>query len=112
MKHSQRIVVACAAFAAACLGTAHSQTLIDLSDTSVNSGSINGAIYMIDGTQPAGTGIFGRDSGGVFLTIQGNGVEEGYNTSASGIMDTKRVPQWNHEITVASLGLVTVENKD
>ena len=112
MKHTPRNIVACAAIAAACLGTAHSQTLVDLSDTSVDSGTINGALYMVDGTQPAGTGIFGRDSGGVFLTIQNNGIEEGYNTSAPGIMDTKRVSQWNHEITVATLGVVTVNNMD
>lgn len=67
---------------------------------------------MIDGTQPAGTGTFGRDAGGVFLTIQMNGTEEGYNTSAKGIMDTKRVPQFNHEIFVSDLGIVTVSNSD
>ncbi|MEP2775074.1 MAG: hypothetical protein ABJQ29_08390 [Luteolibacter sp.] len=113
MKHQKlRTLVACTGLALACLSSANSQTLVDLSDTSVNSGMINGAIYMIDGTQPAGTGIFGRNSGGVFLTIQNNGVEEGYNTSARNIMDTKRIPQWNHEITVATLGVVTVDNKD
>lgn len=112
MKHTPRSIVACSAFAAACLSIAHGQTFIDLSDTAVSTGSINGAIYMMDGTQPSGTGIFGRNSGGVFLTIQGNGVEEGYNTSATGIMDTKRVPQWNHEITIASLGVVTFNSRD
>jgi len=112
MKTTLRKVVAYTGIAAACLATANSQTLVDLSDSTVSSGSINGAIYMIDGTQPAGTGIFGRNSGGVFLTIQKNGIEEGYNTSAKGIMDTKRVPQWNHEITLASLGVVTVNNQD
>lgn len=112
MKHTPRKIVACSAFVAACLSTAHGQTLVNLADTSVNAGSINGAIYMVDETQPSGTGIFGRNSGGVFLTIQNNGVEEGYNTSAGPIMDTKRVSQWNHEITVATLGVVTVSGKD
>jgi hypothetical protein len=111
MKNMLRKVVACSGLAAACLSTAYGQTLVNLADTSVNAGTINGAIYMMDGTQPSGTGIFGRSSGGVFLTIQGNGVEEGYNTSAGGIMDTKRVPQWNHEITIATLGVVVFESR-
>lgn len=85
----------------------HAQNL-DLSDPGVTSGVINGAIYSVDTTHPSGTGIFERDSGGVFLTIQGNGIEEGYNTSASGIMDTKRVPQWNHELLASELNTVTI----
>ncbi len=115
MKNILRIAVVCASVSAATTSTTLGQTLVDLSDTSVNSvnsGTINGAIYAVDSTHPSGTGIFGRGSGGVFLTIQNNGVEEGYNTSAKNVMDTKRVPQWNHEITVASLGLVTVDNTD
>lgn len=105
MKKTLQPVVACIGVAVACLSNANSQTLVNLADTSVNSGSINGAIYMTDATQPAGTGTFTRKDD-VFLTIQRNGVEEGYNTSAGGVMDIKRVPQWNHEITVASLGVV------
>ena len=93
------------------IGCAHAQTLIDFADTSVTQGEINGALFTVDGTHPSGTGIFGRDSGGVFLTIQKNGVEEGYNTSASGIMDTKRIPQWNHEIFVSDLEVVEVDGK-
>src|SRR5215207_10418158 len=55
------------------------------------------AIFTTDYTQPAGTGIFDP-----FLSIQANGTEEGYNTSA-GVFDTKREPQWNHELTVGDL---------
>ena len=55
------------------------------------------AIFTTDFTQPAGTGVFDP-----FLTIQANGTEEGYNTSA-GVFDTKREPQWNHELTLADL---------
>lgn len=108
MKKTLHPVVACIGVAVACLSSANSQTLVNLADTAVDSGSINGAIYMIDATQPAGTGTFTRKDD-VFLTIQRNGVEEGYNTSAGGVMDIKRVPQWNHEITVASLGVVKFE---
>jgi hypothetical protein len=67
---------------------------------------------MTDQSQPAGTGIFARNSSGVFLTIRDQGVEEGYNKSATGIMDTERVPQWNREITVATLGFLTFESRD
>jgi hypothetical protein len=55
------------------------------------------AIFTTDYTQPAGTGVFDP-----FLSIQANGTEEGYNTSA-GVFDTKREPQWNHELTVGDL---------
>src|SRR5436190_9459071 len=55
------------------------------------------AIFTTDFTQPAGTGVFDP-----FLTIQANGTEQGYNTSA-GVFDTKREPQWNHELTVSDL---------
>ena len=81
---------------------------LDLSNTSINSGVINGAIYSVDTTHPSGTGIFGRDSGGVFLTIHGKDVEQGYNTSAKDVMDTKRVPQWNHELRTSDLNTVDI----
>ena len=55
------------------------------------------AIFTTDFTQPAGTGVFDP-----FLSIQANGTEEGYNTSA-GAFDTKREPQWNHELTLGDL---------
>ncbi len=112
MKHPLIVVVRVACLSAAFSTSSNGQNLVDLSDTSVDSGVINGAIYGIDSSHPSGTGIFGRSSGGVFLTIQNNGVEQGYNTSAGGVMDTKRVPQWNHEITIGSLGVVTIGNKD
>ena len=81
---------------------------INLADTSVTGGVINDALYLIDTTQPAGTGIFARDSRGVFLSIQANGIEEGYNSEATNIMDTKRVDQWNHPIKFSDLNLVTI----
>lgn len=111
MKHPLIVSLSVACFCAAFVTPSNGQTIVDLSDTNVNSGVINDAIYGVDTSQPSGTGIFGRSAGGVFLTIQNNGVEQGYNTSAKGIMDIKRVPQWNHEITVGSLGVVTIGNK-
>jgi len=74
-------------------------TVYDLttqSAVSVNT-SYGTAIFTTDFTQPAGTGVFDP-----FLTIQANGTEQGYNTSA-GVFDTKREPQWNHELTLADL---------
>ncbi len=59
------------------------------------------AIFTTDFTQPAGTGVFDP-----FLSIQANGTEEGYNTSA-GAFDTKREPQWNHELTLGDLRQTT-----
>lgn len=55
------------------------------------------AIFTTDFTRPTGTGVFDP-----FLTIQANGTEQGYNTSA-GVFDTKREPQWNHEIRLSDL---------
>jgi hypothetical protein len=57
------------------------------------------AIFTTDTTQPTGTGVFDP-----FLTIQNTGVEEGYNSSAKNApFDVKRIPQWNHEFTVAEM---------
>ena len=60
------------------------------------------AIFTVDYTQPAGTGVFDP-----FLTIQANGVEQGYNSSTSNF-DTKREPQWNHELQLSDLTTTTV----
>lgn len=81
---------------------------IDFSDPAVTSGVINRAIFSVDASRPSGTGIFTRDARGVFETIQANGVEQGYNTSASNIMDTKRVPQFNHELLFSDLRVVDI----
>ena len=55
------------------------------------------AIFTTDFTLKSGTGTYDP-----FLTIQNRGTEEGYNTSA-GVFDTKREPQWNHELQVRDL---------
>lgn len=61
------------------------------------------AIFTTNFLQPAGTGVFDP-----FLTIQAKGTEQGYNTS-KGVFDTKREPQWNHEIRLSDLAKVTIE---
>ncbi|NWK55892.1 hypothetical protein HW115_09735 [Verrucomicrobiaceae bacterium N1E253] len=81
---------------------------IDLT-TSINAGGeINGAIFLVDNSQPAGTGIFGRDAGGVFLRIQVTGTEQGYNTSANGVMDNKTGP-FTRDLLYSTLNTVSIE---
>ncbi len=74
-------------------------TVYDLSTQSAVaiSTSYGTAIFTADFTQPTGTGVFDP-----FLSIQANGIEKGYNSSA-GVFDTKRESQWNHEITIGDL---------
>jgi len=64
------------------------------------------AIYELIDTIPAGTGVFKP-----FLTYQNKGTEEGVNTSlggsGQGFLDTKRVPQWNHDLHFKDLGTIT-----
>jgi len=55
--------------------------------------------------QPTGTGVFKP-----FLTLQNNPIEQGYNTSGNAdgtvnkdVFDTKRQPNWNHDIKVSDL---------
>jgi hypothetical protein len=74
--------------------------------TVVISTSFGDAIFTTDFTQPAGTGVIDP-----FLSIQHTGVEEGYNSS-NGVFDTKRDPQWNHEIQVKDLAKVTINGAD
>jgi len=65
-----------------------------------------GAIYSTIDSHPTGTGVFDP-----FLSYQAKAVEEGYNTSSGGngqgFLDTKRVPQWNHDLHVGDLGVTT-----
>jgi len=68
------------------------------------------AIYRTIDNQPTGTGVFDP-----FLSYQAKAVEEGFNTSqggpGQGFLDTKRVPQWNHDLHVGDLAVVTVDGK-
>jgi hypothetical protein len=76
-------------------------------DLTVNtSGTLTGtvggtAIFEVTDTLPAGTGVFKP-----FLTLQASPLEEGYNTSGDDVLDTKRVPQWNHDIKLGDLQIV------
>ena len=75
---------------------------LDLTSPYPNSGTINGAIYSTIDNKPTGTGVFDP-----FLSLQAKVVEQGYNTSqggnGQGFLDTKRVPQWNHDLHISDL---------
>jgi len=60
------------------------------------------AIFQTNNDHPTGTGVYDP-----FLTLQANGSEQGYNSS-TGNFDTKREPQWNHEIRFSDLQATTI----
>jgi hypothetical protein len=79
----------------------NSITYLDLVDTSVTEVSIGAGIFraeILDGT--AGTGNFDT-----FLRLNASPVEQGYNTSASGVMDNES-GKWTHDLQVGDLSLV------
>ncbi len=102
LKLTSKNIITSILITTACLGASGvaKATVVDLTQT--NSGSINGALYSISYVQPAGTGIYDP-----FLTIQANTTEQGYN-SATEPFDTKRAPQWNHEIRLSDLQVTTI----
>ena len=75
-------------------------TVLDLGSS--GSGTINGALFQTNNDHPTGTGVYNP-----FLTLQANGTEQGYNSS-TGNFDTKREPQWNHEIRFSDLQTTTI----
>ncbi|MEN3371161.1 MAG: hypothetical protein V7609_3304 [Verrucomicrobiota bacterium] len=75
-------------------------TVVDLGSS--GSGTINGAIFQTNNDHPTGTGVYNP-----FLTIQNKDWEQGYNSSI-GNFDTKREPQWNHEIRFSDLQATTI----
>lgn len=78
-------------------------TVVDLSAT--GSATVNGALFTTSFTQPAGTGVYNP-----FLTIQNSPWEQGYNSSTQPF-DTKRVPQWNHEIKFSDLQVTVINGQ-
>jgi hypothetical protein len=78
-------------------------TMLDLSAS--GSGTVNGAIFTTSFVQPAGTGVYNP-----FLTVQNSPWEQGYNSSAEPF-DTKRAPQWNHEIRFSDLQVTVINGK-
>ena len=80
--------------------SASQATVLDLGSS--GSGSLGGAFFSTTDTNPAGTGVFDP-----FLSIQNNPDGQGYNGTNDNF-DTKRVPQWNHEIQFSQLQATTV----
>jgi hypothetical protein len=64
--------------------------------------TVNGAYFGQSYLQPAGSGVLNP-----FLTVQATNTEQGYNSS-TGNFDTKRSPQFNHEIQIADLKTATI----
>ena len=77
-------------------------TVLDLGSS--GSGSVGGALFQTNNDHPTGTGVYDP-----FLTIQNKDWEQGYNSS-TGNFDTKREPQWNHEIRFSDLQVTTINN--
>jgi hypothetical protein len=75
-------------------------TVVNLGSS--GSGTVNGAIFQTNNDHPTGTGVYNP-----FLTVQNNPWEQGYNSS-TGNFDTKREPQWNHEIKFSDLQTTTI----
>jgi len=75
-------------------------SVLDLGSS--GSGTVNGAIFQTNNDHPTGTGVYDP-----FLTVQNSPWEQGYNSSA-GNFDTKREPQWNHEIQFSDLQATTI----
>lgn len=100
LRPATQLIAFCAALV---LATSAAQaTVLDLGTD--GSGSINGALFTVDSTHPAGTGVIDP-----FLTVQNSPWEQGYNSNTQNF-DTKRVPQWNHEITLGDLRTTTINN--
>lgn len=76
--------------------------VVDLNGDADESVTVNGAIFQTNDEHPTGTGVYNP-----FLTIQDTGWEQGYNSS-TGNFDTKREPQWNHEIRFSDLQATTI----
>ncbi|HZE12740.1 MAG TPA: hypothetical protein VE086_03195, partial [Chthoniobacterales bacterium] len=75
-------------------------TVLDLGSS--GSGTVGGALFQTNNDHPTGTGVYDP-----FLTVQNDPWEQGYNGS-NGNFDTKRVPQWNHEIQFSDLQTTTI----
>jgi hypothetical protein len=79
-------------------------TVVNLGSS--GSGSITNqygtALFQTNNDHPTGTGVYNP-----FLTVQNDPWEQGYNSSA-GNFDTKREPQWNHEIKFSDLQVTTI----
>lgn len=98
----QRYLLATSLIAAALAANHATATVVNLDS---GSGTINGAVFATNFTQPAGTGVFDP-----FLTVQQKPWEQGYNSSA-GDFNTTRNGQWTHEIKLSDLSTTAINGK-
>jgi hypothetical protein len=91
----KRILTLVLGVAATFACTSIDASVLDLGSS--GSGALAGAFFSTTDVQPTGTGVFDP-----FLTVQASPLEQGYNGSNNNF-DTKRVPQWNHEIQLSDL---------
>lgn len=70
-----------------------------------SSGFINGAEFLQGTINPTGTGVYKP-----FLRLQNNGTEEGFNTSAGGVLDNKG-SIWTRDLLAATIPTIMVDGK-
>jgi hypothetical protein len=107
MKNTSRLLstVAALAFIAVAPGARSAVYDLNATGTVIVPTTYGSAIFTLDYTQPAGTGVFEP-----FMTLQTNGsggIEEGYNAGFNNF-DSKREPTWNKDIQLSSLKTVTI----
>ncbi|MDQ6765791.1 MAG: hypothetical protein M3Z22_06800, partial [Verrucomicrobiota bacterium] len=95
----RKFALATVAIAAALLSTTNA-TVLNLGSS--GAGYVNGAYFAVSATHPTGTGTYNP-----FLTLQATPREQGYNSSV-GNFDTKREPQFNHEIRFSDLEVTVI----
>ena len=106
MNRTSKLALAIGWVLGAALSFSEAATVVDLTGSIDDTGELQGAIYRPDNSSPSGTGIFARDLGGVFLSIQGTDTEEGYNTDVNNVLDNMPKTQ---DILYSSLNQVTIE---
>lgn len=80
---------------------ASSSLAVTIDLTSTTSGTVGDVIFTRVDNQPTGTGVFKP-----FLTLQSSPTEQGYNTSGADVFNTKRTPQWNHDLRLGDLAVL------
>lgn len=73
---------------------------VDLSNTTITSGVIDGVTFAFDNSQPTGSGVINS-----FLRIQKNKEEQGYNTNAAKVFDNVG-GGFTHDVLFSSLQLI------
>jgi len=70
------------------------------------SGTINEGVFRVNPLAPTGTGNLQS-----FLSIQGDktGIEQGWNFEVAEVMDTKRVPQFTHNILLGDIPIYVLD---